>query len=523
MKLDDLLKGIDSLSVTGPRDVDIAEVRDDSRRVEAGDLFVAVPAAVQGQADTTAANISSAVSRGARALVVEPGMTVPGAFGGTVTTVPRVRAALASLAANRFPRGRELTLTAVTGTNGKTTTTYLLEAMLGAAGIVNGVVGTVANRVGGGPGAAEPPLLMQPATLTTPGALALQRLLGDMRQAGASDVVLEATSHALDQGRLDGCRFRVAGLTNLTQDHLDYHHTMAAYFDAKAILFERLLDDATGVAVLPIDRPEGVAMRAHVRGRRPVITVATHGQPAADVAVEALSATSGGTHVRLKTPLGPIEVDSPLVGHFNLQNIVLAVGMAIARGLDAGAIATGLRRLPGVPGRLEPVSNDRGVLCVVDYAHTPDALERAIAAVRPLVAPGARLMTVFGCGGDRDRTKRPLMGEAAARDSDLAIVTSDNPRTEDPESIVAMIVEGVHRQGAPSIEPPELATASRGTCVIVDRRQAIRAAIGAARAGDVVLLAGKGHEDYQILGTERVHFDDREEARAAFATTGQGP
>ena len=211
------------------------------------------------------------------------------------------------------------------------------------------------------------------------------------------------------------------------------------------------------------------------------------------------------------------------MGDFNLQNIVLAVGMAIARGLDAGAIATGLRRLPGVPGRLEPVSNDRGVLCVVDYAHTPDALERAIAAVRPLVAPGARLMTVFGCGGDRDRTKRPLMGEAAARDSDLAIVTSDNPRTEDPESIVAMIVEGVRRQGAPSIEPPELATASRGTCVIVDRRQAIRAAIGAARAGDVVLLAGKGHEDYQILGTERVHFDDREEARAAFATTGQGP
>jgi len=312
----------------------------------------------------------------------------------------------------------------------------------------------------------------------------------------------------------------VAGLTNLTQDHLDYHGTMAAYFDAKAILFERLLDDA-GVAVLPIDRPEGVAMRARVRGRHTVLTVAAHGQPAADVSVEALSATSAGTHVRLKTPLGAIEVDSPLVGDFNLQNIVLAVGMAIGRGLDAGAIAAGLRRLPGVPGRLEPVANGRGVLCVVDYAHTPDALERAIAAVRPLVAPGARLLTLFGCGGDRDRTKRPLMGEAAARDADLAIVTSDNPRTEAPEAIVAMIVEGVRRQAVPELAPDALATAARGACVIVDRRQAIRAAIGAARAGDVVLLAGKGHEDYQILGTQRVHFDDREEARAAFAAPEQ--
>jgi len=523
MKLDDLLKGIAPLTVTGARDLDVIELRDDSRRVEAGDLFVAVPAAVPGQTDVTTANLSSAVSRGARALVVEAGAVVPAGFSGAVVTVPRVRAVLGPLAANRFSRGRELTLTAVTGTNGKTTTTYLMEAMLGAAGIVAGVVGTVANRVGGGPGATAPAALLQPATLTTPGALALQRLLADMREAGAADVVLEATSLALDQGRLGGCRFRVAGFTNLTQDHLDYHHTMAAYFDAKAILFERLLDDAQGVAVLPIDRPEGVAMRARVRGRRTVLTVAAHGQPAADVAVESLVASGAGTKVRLKTPLGPIDVESPLVGDFNLQNIVLAVGMAIARGLDATAIATGLRRLPGVPGRLEPVANDRGVLCVVDYAHTPDGLERAIAAVRPLVAPGARLITMFGCGGDRDRTKRPIMGEIAARDSDLTIVTSDNPRTEDAQSIVDMILEGVRRQPVTEIAPPALASASRGACVIVDRRQAIRAAAGAAHAGDVVLLAGKGHEDYQILGTERVHFDDREEARAALAASERTP
>ncbi|HEX4508709.1 MAG TPA: UDP-N-acetylmuramoyl-L-alanyl-D-glutamate--2,6-diaminopimelate ligase [Burkholderiaceae bacterium] len=523
MKLADLLQGISPVTVTGPQGVDIGEVRDDSRRVELGDLFVAVPAAVRHGTDGIAANIASAVTQGARALVIEQGAAVPASFAGTVVTVPRVRAVLAPLAANRFPLGRELTLTAVTGTNGKTTTTYLLEAMLDAAGIVTGVVGTVAYRVGGGPGATRAPALMQSAPLTTPGALALQRLLSDIRQAGATDAVLEATSHALDQGRLDGCRFRVAGLTHLTQDHLDYHHTMAAYFDAKAILFERLLDETAGVAVLPIDKPEGVAMRARVRGHHAVLSVATHGQPGADVAVETLSATSAGTHVRLKTPLGPIDVESPLVGDFNLQNIVLAVGMAIARGLDASAIATGLRRLPGVPGRLEPVVNDRGVLCLVDYAHTPDGLVRAIEAVRPLVAPGARLITMFGCGGDRDRAKRPLMGEAAARDSDLAIVTSDNPRTEDPASIVATVVEGVRRQSIPELDPAALATASRGACAIVDRRQAIRAAVGAARAGDVVLLAGKGHEDYQILGTERVHFDDREEARAAFATRATEP
>jgi len=520
MKLDELLKGIGLVERAGPQDVDVTDVRDDSRRVTPGDLFVALPAAVAGQPDGTAANIAAAVAAGARALVVESGATVPAGFAGAVVTVPRVRSVLGPLAANRFPRGRELTLTAVTGTNGKTTTTYLLESILGAAGIVSGVVGTVAYRVGGGPGSTDAPAFMQSASLTTPGALALQRMLADMREVGATDAVMEATSLALDQGRLDGCRFRVAGFTNLTQDHLDHHHTMAAYFDAKAILFERLLDDAAGVAVLPIDRPEGVAMRAHVRGRRPVITVAAHGQPGADVVVEGLSASSAGTHATLRTPIGPLQVDSPLVGAFNLENIVLAVGMAIARGLGAEAIVTGLRRLPGVPGRLEPVANDRGVLCVVDYAHTPDGLERAIEAVRPLVAPGARLITMFGCGGDRDRSKRPLMGEVAARDSDLAIVTSDNPRTEDPDAIVAMIVEGVRRQALPAIEPAALATSARGACVIVDRRKAIQAAVGAAKAGDVLLLAGKGHEDYQILGTERVHLDDREEARAAFAAAG---
>jgi UDP-N-acetylmuramoyl-L-alanyl-D-glutamate--2,6-diaminopimelate ligase len=389
---------------------------------------------------------------------------------------------------------------------------------LRAAGRRVGVIGTVSYRVSGG-GAPHAPDFSRAAPLTTPGALAIQALFAEMRDAGASDVVLEASSHALDQGRLEGCRFRVAGLTNLTQDHLDYHGTMDAYFDAKAILFERLLDPRAGVAVLPVDRPEGRAMRARVAGRAgAVLGVAAAPTPGADVVAEQVDASSAGMRLRLGTPLGPLEVVSPLVGTFNLENILLAVGMAIGRGLDADAIVAGIEALPGVPGRLERVENDRGILCVVDYAHTPDALERAIAALRPLVAPGARLMTVFGCGGDRDRTKRPLMGQAAARDSELAIVTSDNPRTEDPATILAMIVDGCRRTGAEELTAAALGGATRGFCVVPDRRAAIRSAVDAVRAGDVLVIAGKGHEDYQIVGPDRLHFDDREEARAAFAT-----
>ncbi len=529
MKLDALLKGVAAPAVTGSTELDIVAVRDDSRRVTAGDLFVAVPAAVQRGAAATDF-VADAIARGAIAVVVEApaadgSAAAPAALAGarpvTRVTVPNVRAALATIAANAHPSGRELTLTGVTGTNGKTTTTYLVEEMLRAAGIVTGVIGTVAYRVGGGPGGG-PAALMRDAPLTTPGALALHQLLADMRAAGAEDVVLEASSHALDQRRLDACRFRVAGLSNLTQDHLDYHGSMAAYFDAKAILFERLLDQAAGVAVLPFDRPEGLEMRARVRGRS-VLGVAARPHAGADVVVETVAASSVGLRARVATPVGPLAIESPLIGDFNLANLVLAIGMAVARGLGADAIVAGARRLTGVPGRLERVPNDGGVLCVVDYAHTPDGIERAIAALRPLVAPGARLLTMFGCGGDRDRAKRAVMGEVAARDSDLSIVTSDNPRTEDPRAIVEMIVAGVERQSVPVVDAAGLATAARGACVIVDRRAAIRSVVAAARPGDVLLLAGKGHEDYQIVGTERLHFDDREEARAAFESAGAGP
>lgn len=529
MKLDALLAGVAEARVTGDSGVDVGQVRDDSRLVSPGDVFVALP----GVAANGLAFLADAIARGAAALVVQrqaeaeaesdvesgrpwPWSTVLSGFRGAIVTVPRARHALALMASNQFPTGRGLTLTAVTGTNGKTTTTYLLEAMLRAAGIPAGVIGTISYRVGSREDGA--PTFVRTAPLTTPGSLALHALFAEMRAGGAEDVVLEASSHALHQARLDGCRFRVAGLTNLTQDHLDYHGTMEHYLDAKAILFERLLDPAHGVAVLPVDRPEGRAMRARVRGHA-VTVLGVAGAPiaGADVVVESAELSAAGVRARFATPRGPLHIVSPLVGEFNLANITLAVGMGLARGLAPEAIVAGLRALDGVPGRLERVANARGVLCVVDYAHTPDALERAIAALRPLLAPAGRLLTLFGCGGDRDRTKRPLMGQAAARACELVVITSDNPRTENPEAIIASIVEGARREFLPRVDAADLPAAARGYAVVADRRAAIRAAVDAARAGDVLLLAGKGHEDYQVLGVERIHFDDREEAAAAFA------
>jgi UDP-N-acetylmuramoyl-L-alanyl-D-glutamate--2,6-diaminopimelate ligase len=514
LTLGELLRGVEGARPARARDagfaaVRVGEVRDDSRQIAAGDLFVAVP----GAAADGRRFVADAAARGAAALVTEG--EAPADFPGLAVLVPSARRALGVIAANRYGAASALTLMAVTGTNGKTTTTYLLEAMLRAAGRTAGVFGTIAYRAPGLPGRAAP--------LTTPGALMLHELLGQMRAVGATDVVLEATSHALEQGRLDGCRFRVAGLTNLTQDHLDYHGTMAEYEAAKAILFERLLDPGRGVAVTFADDEAGRRMHARARGAGK-LTVARHpGGDArgADVVIERATLSPDGTRATFATPSGPLEIDSPLVGGYNLDNLALSVGMAIAGGLEGRAIAEGAARLPGVPGRLERVPNPRGVLCLVDYAHTPDALERAIAAARPLATgaggtPG-RVVVVFGCGGDRDRGKRPLMGEIAARDADLAVVTSDNPRSEDPAAIVAQIVEGVERAAGHALTSAQLAPGARGYHVEVDRRTAIRRAAAAASAGDVLLIAGKGHEDYQIVGSTRLHFDDREEAAAALA------
>jgi len=499
-----LLEGIEGARVRGDAGMPISEVRDDSRKVGRGDLFVAVPGtAVDGRRF-----VADAVAQGAAALVIEGDPPAELAFAGAIAVVPSARQALGVIARNRFRAAANLELSAVTGTNGKTTTTYIVESMLRAAGLSPGVVGTVSYRGPGVPGGARP------APNTTPGALMLHELFDQMHAGGATDVVLEATSHALEQGRVMGCSFRVAAMTNLTQDHLDYHGDMQRYADAKAILFEQLIDPARGVAVTFIDDDAGIAMRARARSASARLAVARAAKPGADVFVERSALDASGTRATFATPLGRIEIETPLVGDYNLENLAIAVGMAVARGIGADAIARGAAGV-AVPGRLERVANDRGVLCVVDYAHTPDGLERAIAAMRAVAAK--RLIVVFGCGGDRDRGKRPLMGEIAARGADVAIVTSDNPRTENPASIVDMILDGVGRTTSPKLAAGELARAARGYHAEVDRRAAIRLAAAAAASGDVLLIAGKGHEDYQIVGTTKHHFDDREEAAAALA------
>jgi UDP-N-acetylmuramoyl-L-alanyl-D-glutamate--2,6-diaminopimelate ligase len=504
LTLASLLDGVEGARVSGDAGATIAEVRDDSRRVGRGDLFVAVPGTVVDGRRF----LADAVRQGAAALVLEGQPPAEPAFAGAVVIVPSARQALGVIARNRFRAAADLTLSAVTGTNGKTTTTYIVEAMLRGAGLQPGVVGTVSYR---GPGLAGG---ARPAPNSTPGALMLHGLFAEMRAGGATDVVLEATSHALEQGRVAGCAFRVAAMTNLTQDHLDYHGDMQRYADAKAILFEQLIDRARGVAVTFIDDEAGRTMRARATSASARLGVARAQTAGADVVVERSTLDAGGTRATFATPLGRIEIQTPLVGDYNLENLAIAVGMAIARELPADAIARGAADV-AVPGRLQKVANQRGVLCVVDYAHTPDGLERAIAAMRAVTT--RRLIVVFGCGGDRDRGKRPQMGEIAARGADLAIVTSDNPRTEDPSAIVDMIVEGVRRTIAPKLGAAELGRAARGYHVEVDRRAAIRLAAAAAAAGDVLLIAGKGHEDYQIVGTTKHHFDDREEAADALS------
>jgi UDP-N-acetylmuramoyl-L-alanyl-D-glutamate--2,6-diaminopimelate ligase len=325
-----------------------------------------------------------------------------------------------------------------------------------------------------------------------------------MHARGATHVAMEVSSHALELGRVRAVRFRVAALTNLTQDHLDFHGTMQAYAEAKAKLFREHLT-ADGAGVVNMDNEWGGFMLQEVRGR--ALAVATSGVP--DVLVMRSQQTVDGIDAEFMTPIGEVRVRSHLIGAFNLENLAVGVGIGVALGLDAATIARGLGGVRGVPGRVERVDNDRGFGVFVDYAHTPDALERVMAALRPLTR--GRLIVVFGCGGDRDKSKRPKMGRAVARDADLPIVTSDNPRTEEPGAIIDMILDGVRQVRAD------------GFLVDADRRRAIGLAVEAARPGDVVLVAGKGHEDYQIIGKTKHHFDDREEARAALAKVASRP
>lgn len=497
MKLSELIATSDVLSFAGDKSVEVRGITFDSRNVEPGFLFVAL----RGAKTDGHSFVARAVKLGAAAVVVESEdmlRDVPGAS--AVVQVKDARRALAHIAAAWYRRPFDrMNLWGVTGTNGKTTTSYLLESVLSAAGRRTGLIGTVNWRVDGE---------AYPSSATTPEPLELMKILSFMAEKEASDVVMEVSSHALVQQRVAACSFKGAVFTNLSRDHLDYHRTMKDYLNAKAILFENLGRDAT--AVLNGDDPAGKVIAA-----RTSASVLTYGTgDTCDVRAVETSLKGNGIQAHLKTPEGNMEIFSPLVGTFNVYNLLAAVAAGLCAGVRPDSVAAGIASLKGIPGRLEPVANSRSVTILVDYAHSPDALKKAIEAVRHMV-PG-RFITVFGCGGDRDPGKREEMGRIAAGMSDLVFITSDNPRTEDPAAIAAQIESGVRAEGMRPVTG-SASDAERGYLTELDRGAAIRAAVEAARPGDLVLIAGKGHENYQETNGVRRPFDDRLAAARAAA------
>jgi UDP-N-acetylmuramoyl-L-alanyl-D-glutamate--2,6-diaminopimelate ligase len=496
MKLNEVLTGCGAESVSSGRlpNLDITGVAHDSRKVKPGDLFIAVP----GTKTDGANYVGEAVSRGAVAVLGEKleAAAVP------TYSVSSARQALALAAANFFRRpAQELTLLGVTGTNGKTTTAILLESIVAASGASTGLIGTVQVKFAGK--SREP-------THTTPDPLELHRLLREMVDAGVDTVVMEVSSHALAQERVYGLTYRAAAFTNLSRDHLDFHGDLENYFQAKRKLFTDLLAPA-GVAVVNGDDTYAVRIYNEVRQNKRMAWKFSR-QGSGEVSATKVEFSLAGIRATLKTPAGDIPIKSSLLGPHNLENILAAAGAALGAGLARRDVQEGVERVMGVPGRMERVERD-GRVVLVDYAHTDDALRKALEAARVLTK--GRLIAVFGCGGDRDKGKRSLMGQAAAELADLVVVTSDNPRSEDPDDIIAEITPGVEKVGLRRISAGKAKAGERGYFVEANRRGAIELAVALSQPGDLVLFAGKGHEAYQQIGTDKQPFDDREEAQRA--------
>ncbi len=480
MQLQELLADVDVLDVVGDATIDVRSLAHDSRRVEAGACF----ACIVGSNSDGHEHAPEALAAGAVALLVERdlGLAVPEA------RVADVRQALGPAAARLYgDPSRALRCLGVTGTNGKTTVTHLLAAIASAAGEAAGVVGTVGARVG---------TEALPLEHTTPEADELQHLLATMRAQGIGTVALEVSSHALAQHRVDGTWFQTVCFTNLTHDHLDYHRSLDAYFDAKARLFD---PTRAGAAAINVDDRRGSELTRRARARRLPVTTFGLASPADVVASDVVVDAHGGHFTLVDADHEPLSLSTPLLGLHNVSNALAAAVTARLAGFDAAAIASGLAAVVTLPGRLERVDAGQRFTVLVDYAHTPDALRAALDAARTL-AGSQRVLVVFGCGGERDAAKRPEMGRVAAAGADVVVVTSDNPRSEDPATIATAVLDGT-RDGPAT------------TSLELDRRRAIRSAVADARTGDVVLIAGKGHETTQQLGDQSVAFDDRRVAR----------
>jgi UDP-N-acetylmuramoyl-L-alanyl-D-glutamate--2,6-diaminopimelate ligase len=491
VRLAKLTRGIDTRAAAAHGDLEISDLAYDSRLVKPGTMFFAI----RGEKTDGNRYVSDAVGRGAVAVVSEQENSgaLPAEF--PWIQVADARKALAISAANFYMRPAEvLKLIGVTGTNGKTTTSYLVDSILRAAGCEVGLLGTIGYR-----------LVRErfPGPNTTPESLDLQKYLAEIVRAGGTHAVLEASSHALAMNRLWGCPFAVAIFTNLTRDHLDYHKTIEEYFAAKRRLFE-----GTGAAAPAI----GVINRDDEYGQRLLGLTSrtlTYGlESGADVTTRKPVFSLSGIEFAAETPAGKIEIRSKLIGRHNVYNILAAIGTGVALDLPKEVIATGIAQLSAVPGRFERIDVGQPFLLVVDYAHTDDALRNLLATAKEL-NPDGRIVTLFGCGGDRDRTKRPLMGEVAGHASDIVVLTSDNPRSEDPLLIINDVIVGVQRTKTKLFVEP-------------DRQKAIEVALDEARSGDIVLLAGKGHETYQVLRDRTIEFDDREVARAVLRHRGFG-
>ena len=484
-----LLEGVEVRSAEPSSEMWIQQVVCDSRKARAGALFVAI------QGVTTDGNLyaKDAVSRGATAVL--SAAKAPADWPREILwfEVREPRKALAITAANFYGRpAKALKLVGVTGTNGKTTTTSLIDSILRASGAQTGLFGTIAYRT---------PRGEHPAPNTTPESLDLQSFFAEIRDAGGSYATLEASSHALAMDRLWGCHFAAAVFTNLTRDHIDFHKTFEDYFEAKLRLFQGTGAGVPEVAVVNTDDEWGKKLMG--LGKKTL----TYGlQNGADLKAKKFQLSFNGLSFLAQTPNGVIQAESALVGRINVYNILAAIGAAIGLGISNETIEAGIRNLRAVSGRFQSVDRGQPFLVVVDYAHTDDALENLIRTARELNAKG-RIITVFGCGGSRDRTKRPIMGELSGRLSDLSILTSDNPRQEDPLKIISDIVVGMQKSGGRYMIEP-------------DRSKAIHLAIDEAQAGDIVLLAGKGHENNQIFADHTIHFDDREEAQKALQERG---
>ena len=477
MRLYDLLNGVDFIPVNG-RNEEIENITIDSRKVRKGSLFVCIDGfSVDGHNF-----ISQAVKSGASAIVVSKEVSLNEDI--TVIKVKNTREALSYIAMNFFGNvHKNMTMVGVTGTNGKTSITYFLEAVLDRAGIKSGVIGTVGARIG------DKKIDVEIATSTTPDPIELHEIFKIMYENGVKVVIMEATSHALELNKLEGITFDHAIFTNLTQDHLDLHGSMDEYKKAKAKLFENSLK-----SVINIDDEYSGYMVEKVKGQVLSYSIERN----SDIRAENVEYLANS----IKFDINGHKFNIPIAGRFTVYNSLAVIGTALNLGISIDIIKSALENLKGVPGRIQSVENNKGISVIVDYAHTPDSLKNIIEAVREFTT--GKVITIFGCGGDRDATKRPLMGEISARLSDFTIITSDNPRSEDPEKILSDIEAGVFAITSNYLK-------------IVDRREAIFRTIKMAKKGDTIIIAGKGHENYQIFADKTIHFDDVEVAKEALA------